>query len=224
MRKPKATRKVAAKKAKPAIEPAQQDFSHDPYFIPADQIPKGWEYQWFCIAVNGIERDPRIIAIETKDWRAVPRTRHKQYSGFRHIVLDGLKLYERRIPKDRPALTEANLAAIKQYEEHPAHPKNRKVHPHHSTLIMPEEWNESETYDRVPNDATLVKISVSVPFALHARFQDAANALKLTLEQYAQRRILLYLRGEIDGMLLPVDGALELIEPSFNLTMNPKRN
>ena len=49
-----------------------------------------------------------------------------------------------------------------------------------------------------------------------ARWQDTANALGLSHQQYLQRAISLYVRGETGGLLLPIDGAMELHQIYIN--------
>lgn len=81
---------------------------------------------------------------------------------------------------------------------------------------MPESWNESVPYKRIPSAVPAVRVDVTIPVWLSGRYQDAASALGLTNEIYAQRRVLMHLDGSIDGLLMPADGAFDLIQKSFH--------
>lgn len=216
MRKVKKSAPRRRKKASP-IDPAPSPFfskfidpASDPYEIHA---PAGKEYQWIAIAVLGEPVDDGWLEnFRRKGWKRVLAKRHPQFtSPDKYITRDGLRLYERKIPKDRPALTEANLAAIKQFNDHAAAAVKSE-----SGYVMPVSWNVSVPYEHVPSDTPALQIEVLIPVWLSGRYQDAARALGLTNEVYAQRRILLHLRGEIDGLLMPADGAFDLIQKPFH--------
>ena len=192
----------------------------DPFEIPANVIPKGKEYQWVPTYRSPGEEGHEIIDKQAEGWTVVPLSRHKKLfpkCKGKHIVVDDLKLFER---KKHSGFTSANLEAIRMRDEHPAwqmelSKRTGKIEGSRFP-IMPESWNESASYEHIPSDATSVQISVQIPFWLSGRYQDAASALGLTNEVYAQRQILLHLSGQIDGLLMPADGAFDLIQKSFH--------
>lgn len=108
--------------AKPQIEASPSPFAvHNPDIDPFEisGIPTGKEYQWIAISVLGEPVDDGWLAnFHRTGWKTVPPKRHPNFkSDDKFLTRYGLRLYERKIPKNRPALTDANLAAIKQSKD-----------------------------------------------------------------------------------------------------------
>lgn len=222
-RKAVATKPKRRKVAVPTEEFPESKFPRedavDYYEIPNAEIPVGKEYQWIAVSVMGIGAS-RANAFQHKasGWRPVPFKRHaKRFVGrsesTRHVVIGGLQLFERKIPKSRPALTEANLAALKMVQDHPA---SQAKAGRGRTYILSDSFVAGAHYDRVADDADPIRVDVTIPFWLSAHFQDAAAACHLSIEEYARRRVLLHLRGEIAGLLLPNGEAFDLREIYLN--------
>jgi len=121
---------------------------------------------------------------------------------------------------------------IKRALDQLRHAKEQFQNPHGSIHIFPNDWITDKTwkgkyeYRRVPSDSPPVDVEVTAKFRLSAALQNAAGCLGITDEVYAQRRLELYLRGDIAGILLPVKtGVLELFEGGdFSLHLHDKFN
>jgi hypothetical protein len=210
-RKP-AARKAKAKQPKPFTGASGDDAVFDP-FSPISP-PKGKSYQWFAIEVMGERNDRAWKAIAIGSWKPVPFRRHsnelpKTFNVKGRIVRDGLMLCERAKELTDAAIDRSKNDALEMMKAQrelfgfDRDPNEDRYH-RGPIPIMNAGWVESQPYDRVHDDAPFVDIAVTIRVRLPARLQDAASALKLTNEMYAQRMIELHARGDIGGLLLPM--------------------
>ena len=71
----------------------------DIHFVPPNEIPHGWDYQWNTVTVTGKEFVEEQQIMAGNGWRPVPATRHPgrwfppDYKGA--IIVKGLRLEER---------------------------------------------------------------------------------------------------------------------------------
>jgi hypothetical protein len=69
--------------------------------------------------------------------------------------------------------------------------------------ILSPHFMATADYPRAGEDDVIVEITI--PFRMTPRWQDVANALNLSHQEYAQRRVALHLDGRIAGLLLRDD-------------------
>lgn len=71
----------------------------DKYHVPANEIPRGWDYQWNPVTVYNKEVTEESLIMAENGWRPVPADRHpgrwtaQGYKG--QIIVEGLRLEER---------------------------------------------------------------------------------------------------------------------------------
>jgi len=71
----------------------------DIHHVPANEIPRGWDYQWNTVTVTGQEMREEQMVMQQNGWRPVPASRHAgrwtppEYKGA--IIVKGLRLEER---------------------------------------------------------------------------------------------------------------------------------
>jgi len=180
----------------------------DPFFVHPETIPDGVALQWVADTIEA------------------------QNSGWK--VVDGQKpiggLVLMWAPKEiANAQRDANIKRAREMAEemNKAIGRNdgRLYASDHYALLSPS-FVSSFDYPRVASDAPPIDVEVKVKMRIDSRFQDAASALGLSIETYAQRRIDLYIRGDIAGIILPIRCvALELFEGGhFELTPDRKWN
>jgi hypothetical protein len=74
-------------------------FAGDVYFVPPNEIPSGWDYQWNTFSVHGREDNEMQVLMHANGWRPVPAERHAgrwtapNYKGA--VIVKGLRLEER---------------------------------------------------------------------------------------------------------------------------------
>lgn len=73
-----------------ASMPEEVDF-HDDFYIPPEEIPTGWDYQWRTESVIGKEDKNYMYGLIRRGWEPVPEGRHPGYIVRR----EGLILMER---------------------------------------------------------------------------------------------------------------------------------
>lgn len=203
-------KRKAAKRAKIVKKPLTLD----------DAKPrKGFVYQW-----APIPHTPTDVMIREQYFAAGWRYA-KSCKGFkRHngkIFFEGMVLLEIG-EKRHTELVEAGIHRAQEQMDYANElfglkaPREGKSFP-----LVPADFVVSSDYGVVPPDVDPVDVEVKVKLRLSRRFQDAAAALKMPIEQYAQVRMALYVRGDLGGLLLPEPNgtALELHESgAFNLT------
>ena len=82
----------------------------DQYYVPPNEIPTGWDYQWNQVTVLNEEQVQAQNQMYENGWRPVPASRHPGrwtkpgYEGA--IIVDGLRLEERPLELTKEALNE----------------------------------------------------------------------------------------------------------------------
>ena len=187
----------------------------DPFHIAPDTIPDGAAFQWVTSNIEKYHTKSMLDQCSASGWKLVPGA----------ATVGGLFLMwaPEEIAK---AQRDANTALARQqlkeirdlYGMDPPYSGEGRRCP-----LVSESFMASEPYQSVPSATPPVDVDITARFRLSARFQEAAALLKIAPEVYAQRRMELYLRGELGGILLPVDGALELFENGdFNIISRTK--
>ena len=186
----KTTRKVVRKAKKIVRKRTPRFFSKpDPFYLDPKLIPVGWAYQW------SVYVDPR------SGWRAVPYSRHahdfpkaaQSDDGF--IIIKGLCLAE--IPAQ---FVKAELINQSQKARDMMADFDAAVGREGSgkgMWIMPSSWVESYSREELakidapgPNSPP-VEVSVTLLMQVPGRWNDAAAYLKLSLNEYTRRRIMM---------------------------------
>ncbi len=185
----KAVRKKRQTKAQKA---AQAEAKHraslrkiDPYYLDPKLIPVGYSYQW---KIEGA-RTPA-------GWTAVPFSRHAhdfppEYQNlFRQIAFCGLALMETTAEQARAELAVSFDAAKKMNDAATASPN---FGTHGRFRIMPDDWVETEKIPReaAQNEGPPVDVAVVLMVRVPVRWKSAALYLKLELNEYVRRRILM---------------------------------
>lgn len=82
----------------------------DPYDIPKELIPRGWEYQWNPFTVVGQQATDAMLNMHANGWRPVPANRHPgmfvPVGEQGAVVKGGLRLEERPIALSQEARAE----------------------------------------------------------------------------------------------------------------------
>lgn len=93
----------------------------DKFFIPPDQIPDGWSYEWKRHTLYNQEDPSYTVEQYEQGWRPVPVSRHPQFMPVGHkgaeILRDGLMLMERPIELTREAMAETDGTAKRQFRD-----------------------------------------------------------------------------------------------------------
>lgn len=101
---PQASEDPRARAAKRAAELRDHaggslDEGTDKFFIPLEDIPDGWSYEWKAWTVLGAENPGKQVSDARAGWEPVPAYRHPSYmpAGYtgETIDRDGLRLMER---------------------------------------------------------------------------------------------------------------------------------
>lgn len=75
------------------------DEGTDEFYVPLDEIPDGWTYEWKRKSVLGQEDAAHQVALARQGWEAVPASRHPSFmpdsGGFNTIERKGMILMER---------------------------------------------------------------------------------------------------------------------------------
>lgn len=93
----------------------------DVHFVPPNEIPHGWDYQWNTVTVVGQEFPEEQQIMQQNGWRPVPAERHSGrwyppgYKGA--IVVKGLRLEERPTELGNEARAEDIENARKQHRD-----------------------------------------------------------------------------------------------------------
>ncbi len=206
--------KRPVKKRKPRAKVPDTFGAEEAQIFDIPKPPDGLAYQWGLV--------DHLARFEATGWVRVPFDRHaeempKSTKVDGYIVYLDNTLLQRDQAAVRAKITEANQAAKKQLEDHPAY---QKCWPHGGYVpmapILSDHFVVSSAYERVQDSADPIILDVTIPVRMPARWQDTANALGLSHQQYLQRAISLYVRGETGGLLLPIDGAMELHQIYIN--------
>ena len=215
------------KKAKPARRAAGKikDFKFDDA-----SPPKGMAYQWAPDPKIDPLRAVEYATYERVGWKPVAARRHPTFPSSRgKIAHGGMILMQIKEAKQRELRDAAIAAAQQQMREMQDLFGMNDPNRGRSFPMVSSDFMVSSKYETVAPDADAVDVAVTVNLRLSRRLQDAAAALKMTLEQYAQARMTLFVRGGLAGLLLPaVDpngfqsySALELYEAG-QFTLNPR--
>ena len=209
----KAPRKIASKARTRKRTPKLRhiEFKNDPFHLDKSKLPVGWAYQWIvgcCDSSSG--------------WRPVPYSRHahdfpdsaRNASGF--ISIDGLMLCEipaEHVKKELSALTDKAKALEKTMGV---------IDPGKGFYIMPADWVvQGETIPEAQqNEGPPVEVAVTLLMRVSVRWQSAATYLKLTLNEYVRRRILM--ERPVLGPISPF--APEVVYETVNLSFSPINN
>lgn len=184
----------------------------DPFHIDPLSIPGGVALHWITLSVDDLDR------AQSFGWKPV-----EGVGGVKGNMLVWAPVAIAEAQRD------ANIKRARDqiHEARELFGLNgrREGHPF---PIAPQSFMVSSAYETVPSDTAPLDVDVTVRLRLPGRLQDVAAALKLSPEVYAQRRMELYVRGELAGLLLPViyhDGypakSLELHE-SGNFSLVPR--
>jgi hypothetical protein len=195
--KKRTQRKVIVKKRR-VKQVAKPEAEKDPFYIDPKSIPKGKAYQW-------VSNDPpehlhthslMDLAVAS-GWRSV---KGEKRVGGQTLMWAPQKVADAQRDENIKRAHDQLRDYRQMFGKEPG------------VGYFPVGHVVSEPYQTIPSDEPPIDCDVTVKFRLSQRYQDAAAALHLDPQVYAQRRLTLYLRGEIGGILLPVGGALELFE------------
>ena len=93
----------------------------DPYHVPGNDIPDGWDYQWNPVTVLNEEQVAQQNMHYANGWRPVPASRHPgRWTKPGHtgdIVVEGLRLEERPMSLTEEALMEQEQKARAQVRD-----------------------------------------------------------------------------------------------------------
>jgi hypothetical protein len=205
--------------ARRPLKPRKQrkDPNDDPFFIHPDDVPKGKAYQWVATHVLG-EPMPRFEEqAKASGWKRVAGYRARAGREGQVLMWAPRKIADAQ-KQSRIDAAKKQLGEIKELfgilDDQLPYGEGARFR------LASDDFMVSSDYPRTPKDAPSVDVDVNVKFRLSRHLQDAASALNLTAEEYAQRRMTLFALGQLTGILFPVgNGALELIENApFNLT------
>lgn len=210
-RKPRKTKfdkaVASALKSKPA--PKNPKFKlevgseHDPFYVNPATIPTGVAIQWISLNVDDLER--------------------AQYVGWKPVEgQDGVKgnmLVWAPIEVAK-AQTDANIKRAKEQMREMDELFGRGPRKENGYFpVVSQSFMVSSAYESVPSNAGPIEVDVIVKLRLSRSLQDAAAALKLSPQVYGQRRMDLYIRGDIGGLIIPIQDAVEITEyGNFQLT------
>lgn len=200
MKRPR--RPVQRKTVKRARTPKTKNLITFDDAVPTDKIA----YQWAALPTTKEDREA-MQAYVAAGWS--PVRKHPKFPTTRgKVIFQGMLLMQIDAKKHR-ALVDTDVARARkqiddvnklfQIEGKRGRGENR------SFPIVSSDFVVSSDYGVVPPDVDPVDVTVVVKLRLSRRFQDAAAALKLSVGEYAQRRMTMYVRGELGGLLLPVD-------------------
>jgi hypothetical protein len=181
---------------------AKTEAEKDPFYIDPKLIPKGQSYQWVTNAKpEKYQIHSMMDLCLASGWRPV---KGKKFVGGQTLMWAPKAIADAQ----RDVNTNRAQDQLRQFREMfgMEKPEAGGINYFSAGHIV------SEPYQNIPQNAPPIDCDVTVKFRLSQRYQDAAAALHLDPQVYAQRRLALYLRGEIGGILLPVGGALELFE------------
>jgi len=205
---------VATGKKKAARVTTVHVTAADPFHINPRLIPAGWAYQW-------VPQGSKLA----EGWTAVPYSRHAHdfpddYSGmFGQINFLGLALVETTIgqaQKERDALKQKAIDLHGSFDEQIGRDGGKG----HGFWIMPQGWNVSEEVpDAPPVEGPSVEVAITLMMKVPARWASAAAYLKLTLNEYTRRRILM--ERPLLGALDPF--ASETLYEAVNLIATPAK-
>lgn len=99
LREPTSKERAAARSAELRDHGSLDQDESDQFFIPPEDIPDGWTYEWKTHVVLGKENPAYQVQIARAGWEAVPASRHPSYMPHGYagstIVRDGQVLMER---------------------------------------------------------------------------------------------------------------------------------
>lgn len=164
--------------------------------------PPGFAYQWSPVL--------RAEYMLMKGWSKVPYSRHPElpralnfdgYVVYRDMALFQISAELARAEHDR--MKELALDMERDFAEGSQRADSYSCgnHAHGRFYVFPPSFIVSSDYERVGEDEPDKLVPVMVPFMMPARWQDAANALKMPHDQYIRRRI------TQEGFLLSADPA-----------------
>lgn len=218
------SKKTVFKKVKALVDrnfAADPEAEKDPFYIDPKSIPKGKSYQWVATHIDGKPFPGFVRMAIGVGWK--PVRGHKPVGG--QILMWAPQ-------KVADALRKRDIERAQQLMQEMRDILRMDVSTDHSHRVplVSESFLASEPYESIPSDTPPIDVEVKVNFRLSAHFQESAALLKIDPQVYAQRRIALYLRGELGGILLPVyavshtnergpkENALELFEGgNFNI-------
>lgn len=201
-------KKTAFKKVKALVDrdfAADPEVEKDPFYIDPKSIPKGKAYQWVTTHILGRAQPEFVRRARASGWSHVKG--HKPVGG--QILMWAPK-------KVADAQRDKSIAVARQQMQDTRDSLHMDS-PQHGVPFVPNSFLVSEPYETVPSSTPPIDVEVTTMFRLSGRLQDAAACIHISPEVYAQRRLALYLRGELGGILLPVYGSggvgtLELFE------------
>jgi hypothetical protein len=156
------------------------------------RIPKGRSYQWVAAAIEGEPSTTRHMDLMLeRGWTPVPAKRHpKMCRRGRRIFVDDQILMERP--------TSASLAA-RERELADA----RFMHNNHPASGGA--WRMLVQGEPVAQGHQPQTVEITISLRLPGRLVDAAAVCAIESQEYARRMLLLILRGDLTGILMPSD-------------------
>lgn len=198
---------ASALKSKPA--PKNPKFKldvgseHDPLYVNPATIPHGVAIQWISLNVDDLER------VQHSGWKPV-----EGQDGVKGNMLVWAPI---EVAK---AQTDANIKRAKEQMREMDELFGRAPRKENGYFpVVSQSFMVSSAYESVPSNAGPIEVDVIVKLRLSRSLQDAAAALKLSPQVYGQRRMDLYIRGDIGGLIIPIQDAVEITEyGNFQLT------
>jgi len=213
IKKRKIVRKIVKKRIKapkkPVVFNPKFDLKigtlEDPFHIHQETVPEGVALQWITLSADD------LVRVQASGWQAVEG---------QDAIKGNLLVWAPKALAD--AQRDANIQRAKDQVEEVRALFQMDAGGHREGthfLLVSESFMVSSDYGCTPTGAKPLDVEIKVNFRLSWRFQDAAASLGLSPQEYAQRRMSLYVSGVLGGIIMPADGnAIELFEDgNFNI-------
>lgn len=160
--------------------------NEDPFFIHPDSIPRGVALQWVSTASLS-EYNPHSMMhlCLASGWRQVKEC---EPIGALYLMWapEDLARSQKDANINRARQQMADALALFGFD-------GQKPSPFHGPVasIAPDTFVETRKYDSVSSDASPVDVDVTIKFRASARWQDAAAALGIDVQEYVRRRLIM---------------------------------
>lgn len=178
----------------------------DKFFVHPETIPDGVALQWASPDLP--YHDPMLARCLASGWKLVPK---QEAIGGLVLVWAPKAIADAQRDKNIDIAQQQMQEMRDLFKMDAPYVGQARRFP-----LVSESFLVSEPYQSIPSDTPPIDVEVTTRFRLSAHFQEAAALLHITPEVYAHRRLELYLRGELGGILLPMGGALELFEAEIS--------
>jgi hypothetical protein len=177
-----------------------QDPTSDPFEIAA---PKGKAYQWASVHPD---QKHDFDVYKRAGWRPVPASRHPDFPSEKGKIIFGGSMLLEMPRKKYENLSGSGIARAKAQlsDQNKVLGLEDNDGAVRRMAIMSDSFIASEAYD-APNDDGFEDVSVSIVVRIPYRWRDAAACMKISAEEYARRRLIMYSHGHSGGLLIPIE-------------------